>query len=93
MLLGKHRKGEDIREMDQGGEGETQEEDYEPIKLLLPNKERSHRKSESCLSQKYTRFESMQENQDSIRGMRILRGIGPFFFYSAYCTALVSGNS
>ena len=36
MLLGKQRKGEDIRESDiSQGEGETQGEDFEPIKLIL----------------------------------------------------------
>ena len=61
MLLGKHRKGEDIREMDQGVEGETQEEDYEPIQLLLA-KQRNGPTGRVNLAfrRKYTRFESMR---------------------------------
>ena len=36
MLLGKQRKGEDIRESDiSQGEGDSQGEDFEPIKLIL----------------------------------------------------------
>ena len=35
MLLGKQRKGEDIREVDQDPDAESSEEDYEPISLLL----------------------------------------------------------
>ena len=35
MLLGKHRKGEDVRESDLGGEHETLEEDFEQIVLIL----------------------------------------------------------
>lgn len=35
MLLGKQRKGEDVREMDYDGEGEVPEEDFEPIILIL----------------------------------------------------------
>ena len=37
MLLGKHRKGED-GEMDYDGEGDSPEEDFEPIVLILAAK-------------------------------------------------------
>ena len=61
MLLGKHRKGEDIREMDQEVEGEPQEEDYEPIQLFLA-KQRNGPTGRVNLAfrRKYTKFESMQ---------------------------------
>ena len=61
MLLGKQRKGEDIREMDQGAEIDSEEEDYEPIQLLLA-KQRNGPTGRVNLAfrRKYTRFESMQ---------------------------------
>jgi replicative DNA helicase len=62
MLLGKHRKGEDIREMDQGQqEGESPEEDFEPIQLLLA-KQRNGPTGRVNLAfrRKYTRFDSME---------------------------------
>ncbi|MEC8043566.1 MAG: replicative DNA helicase [Verrucomicrobiota bacterium] len=61
MLLGKQRKGEDIREVDQGAEIDSEEEDYEPIQLLLA-KQRNGPTGRVNLAfrRKYTRFESVQ---------------------------------
>ena len=62
MLLGKQRKGEDIRESDiSQGEGETQGEDFEPIKLILA-KQRNGPTGYVILAfvRKYTKFESAQ---------------------------------
>ena len=62
MLLGKQRKGEDIRESDiSQGEGETQGEDFEPIKLILA-KQRNGPTGYVNLAfvRKYTKFESAQ---------------------------------
>ena len=62
MLLGKQRKGEDIRESDipQGSE-EIQGDDFEPIKLILA-KQRNGPTGYVNLAfvRKYTRFESAQ---------------------------------
>ena len=61
MLLGKQRKGEDIREMDRDGETESQQEDFEQIQLLLA-KQRNGPTGRVNLAfrRKYTRFESME---------------------------------
>jgi len=62
MLLGKQRKGEDIRESDiSQGEGETQGEDFEPIKLILA-KQRNGPTGYVNLAfvRKYTKFEIAQ---------------------------------
>jgi replicative DNA helicase len=62
MLLGKHRKGEDIREMDQGQESDQPaEEDFEPIQLLLA-KQRNGPTGRINLAfrRKFTRFDPME---------------------------------
>ena len=62
MLLGKQRKGEDIRESDiSQGEGDSQVEDFEPIKLILA-KQRNGPTGYVNLAfvRKYTKFESAQ---------------------------------
>ena len=62
MLLGKQRKGEDIRESDiSQGEGDSQGEDFEPIKLILA-KQRNGPTGYVNLAfvRKYTKFESAQ---------------------------------
>ena len=62
MLLGKERKGEDIRASDvPQQDGETQGEDFEPIKLILA-KQRNGPTGYVNLAfiRKYTRFESAQ---------------------------------
>ena len=61
MLLGKHRKGEDIRESDQDVQKEEQAEDYEPIKLLLAKQRNGPTGNvELAFRRKYTRFEVLQ---------------------------------
>ena len=61
MLLGKHRKGEDIRESDQDFQKEEQAEDYEPIKLLLAKQRNGPTGNvELAFRRKYTRFEILQ---------------------------------
>lgn len=62
MLLGKHRKGEDIRESDQKGDSEeSQGEDFEPIKLLLAKQRNGPTGSvDLAFRRKYTRFEVLQ---------------------------------
>jgi len=60
MLLGKQRKGEDIRESDiSQAEGDNQGEDFEPIKLILA-KQRNGPTGYVNLAfvRKYTKFES-----------------------------------
>ena len=62
MLLGKHRKGEDIREMDQDNpESGSDDEDYEPIQLILA-KQRNGPTGRLNLAfrRKWTRFEAME---------------------------------
>ena len=61
MLLGKQRKGEDIREVDQDPDAESSEEDYEPISLLLA-KQRNGPTGRINLAfrRKYTRFEILE---------------------------------
>ena len=62
MLLGKHRKGEDIREMDQGqSSDQPAEEDFEPIQLLLA-KQRNGPTGRINLAfrRKFTRFDPME---------------------------------
>ena len=62
MLLGKQRKGEDIRESDiLKAEGDSQGEDFEPIKLILA-KQRNGPTGYVNLAfvRKYTKFESAQ---------------------------------
>ena len=62
MLLGKQRKGEDIRESDiSQGERDSQGEDFEPIKLILA-KQRNGPTGYVNLAfvRKYTKFESVQ---------------------------------
>ena len=62
MLLGKERKGEDIRESDMPqGEAQSQGDDFEPIKLILA-KQRNGPTGYVNLAfvRKYTRFESLQ---------------------------------
>jgi replicative DNA helicase len=64
MLLGKARKGEDIRESDisQGGDNdEAQGDDFEPIRLILA-KQRNGPTGYVNLAfiRKYTRFETAQ---------------------------------
>ena len=61
MLLGKQRKGEDIREVDQEAAAENSEEDYEPISLLLA-KQRNGPTGRINLAfrRKYTRFEILE---------------------------------
>ncbi len=61
MLLGKHRKGEDVREMDAGSDEDTQGEDFEPIVLILAKQRNGPTgKINLAFRRKYTRFESMQ---------------------------------
>ena len=61
MLLGKHRKGEDIRESDQGADEEGQGEDFEPIKLLLAKQRNGPTGNvDLAFRRKYTRFEILQ---------------------------------
>ena len=65
MLLGKQRKGEDIREMDYDGEAESkeEEEDYEPIVLILAKQRNGPTgKINLAFRRKFTRFESMQQD-------------------------------
>jgi len=60
ILLGKHRKGEDVREADMG-EAEVPEEDYEPIQLILAKQRNGPTgKVNLAFRRKFTRFESMQ---------------------------------
>jgi len=60
ILLGKHRKGEDVREADMG-EAEAPEEDYEPIQLILAKQRNGPTgKVNLAFRRKFTRFESMQ---------------------------------
>ena len=63
MLLGKHRKGEDVREMDAGGESDEQSEDFEPIVLILAKQRNGPTgKFNLAFRRKFTRFESMQSD-------------------------------
>ena len=61
MLLGKQRKGEDIREADQDPEAANSDEDYEPISLLLA-KQRNGPTGRINLAfrRKFTRFEVLE---------------------------------
>jgi replicative DNA helicase len=61
MLLGKQRKGEDIREVDQDPEAANSDEDYEPISLLLA-KQRNGPTGRINLAfrRKFTRFEVLE---------------------------------
>ena len=61
MLLGKQRKGEDIREVDQDQDAVNSEEDYEPISLLLA-KQRNGPTGRINLAfrRKFTRFEVLE---------------------------------
>ena len=62
MLLGKHRKGEDIRESDQSTDEDDQSEDYEPIKLLLAKQRNGPTGNvDLAFRRKYTRFEILQQ--------------------------------
>ena len=61
ILLGKHQKGIDIRESDQNADGESQGEDYEPIKLLLAKQRNGPTGNvDLAFRRKYTRFEILQ---------------------------------
>jgi len=63
MLLGKHRKGEDVREMDYDGDGETQDEDFEPIVLILAKQRNGPTgKINLAFRRKFTRFDTMQQD-------------------------------
>ena len=64
MLLGKQRKGEDMREMDHDGETESsEEEDFEPIVLILAKQRNGPTgKINLAFRRKFTRFESMQQD-------------------------------
>jgi replicative DNA helicase len=63
MLLGKQRKGEDIREMDYEGGGDGPEEDFEPIVLILAKQRNGPTgKINLAFRRKFTRFESMQQD-------------------------------
>ncbi|HAF58195.1 MAG TPA: replicative DNA helicase [Opitutae bacterium] len=63
MLLGKQRKGEDVREMDYDGETEAPEEDFEPIVLILAKQRNGPTgKINLAFRRKFTRFESMQQD-------------------------------
>ena len=63
MLLGKQRKGEDIREMDYEGGGDGTEEDFEPIVLILAKQRNGPTgKINLAFRRKFTRFESMQQD-------------------------------
>ena len=63
MLLGKQRKGEDVREMDYDGDSEGQEEDFEPIVLILAKQRNGPTgKINLAFRRKFTRFESMQQD-------------------------------
>jgi replicative DNA helicase len=63
MLLGKQRKGEDIREMDHEGGGDGTEEDFEPIVLILAKQRNGPTgKINLAFRRKFTRFESMQQD-------------------------------
>ena len=61
MLLGKQRKGEDIREVDQDQDAVNSDEDYEPISLLLA-KQRNGPTGRINLAfrRKFTRFEVLE---------------------------------
>lgn len=61
MLLGKQRKGEDVREIDQDSETMNEDEDYEPISLLLA-KQRNGPTGRINLAfrRKFTRFEVLE---------------------------------
>jgi len=61
MLLGKQRKGEDIREVDQDPEAANSDDDYEPISLLLA-KQRNGPTGRINLAfrRKFTRFEVLE---------------------------------
>ena len=61
MLLGKHRKGEDIRESDQNADEAGEGEDFEPIKLLLAKQRNGPTGNvDLAFRRKYTRFEILQ---------------------------------
>ena len=61
MLLGKHRKGEDIRESDQSDDNDGQGEDFEPIKLLLAKQRNGPTGNvDLAFRRKYTRFETLK---------------------------------
>ena len=63
MLLGKHRKGEDVRQMDYDGEEDRTEEDFEPVVLILAKQRNGPTgKINLAFRRKYTRFESMQQD-------------------------------
>jgi len=63
MLLGKHRKGEDVREMDAGTEDADESEDFEPIVLILAKQRNGPTgKINLAFRRKFTRFESMQSD-------------------------------
>ena len=63
MLLGKHRKGEDVREMDAGSEDADETEDFEPIVLILAKQRNGPTgKINLAFRRKFTRFESMQSD-------------------------------
>ena len=63
MLLGKHRKGEDVREMDAGSQDTEESEDFEPIVLILAKQRNGPTgKINLAFRRKFTRFESMQSD-------------------------------
>ena len=63
ILLGKQRKGEDVREMDYDAEGDAPEEDFEPIVLILAKQRNGPTgKINLAFRRKFTRFESMQQD-------------------------------
>ena len=63
MLLGKQRKGEDIREMDYEEGRDGNEEDFEPIILILAKQRNGPTgKINLAFRRKFTRFESMQQD-------------------------------
>jgi replicative DNA helicase len=61
MLLGKHRKGEDVREADFDGDDGSVDHDFEPIVLILAKQRNGPTgKINLAFRRKFTRFETMQ---------------------------------